>query len=93
MGQYYSYRNKQHRNYEYGEFVCNAPASPLPTWENSILDLLLMNPPDLVHSTLVIPGVSDHQAGVSTMSLLKPQPMLTEECYKKTSSGSYLNDA
>lgn len=40
-----------------------------PTRGNNILDLLLTNRPELVQSTLVIPGISDHHAVVSTMSL------------------------
>lgn len=38
-----------------------------PTRENSILDLLFCNSPNLVNSTTVIPGLSDHHAVVASI--------------------------
>lgn len=40
-----------------------------PTRGNNILDLILTNTPEIVLSTTVIPGISDHRAVISEMKL------------------------
>ena len=45
-----------------------------PTWENSILDLVLTTDPNLISELAVILGMSDHEAVFFTLSLFTQTP-------------------